>query len=105
VRWQRLRIKIFVRDGFACRICKRCETRNASVVTALMSTGWLVDRIADTLFGAVSTRMVCDHDKPHRGSEARFWDETNLQCLCKSCHDSRKQKDEQATIEQRGVWY
>jgi hypothetical protein len=25
-----------------------------------------------------------------------FWDEQNLQCLCKPCHDRLKQKEERA---------
>jgi len=48
--------------------------------------------------------LVCDHIKPHRGDERLFWDPSNLQTLCKSCHDTVKQAAEQATLHQRGVW-
>ena len=32
---------------------------------------------------------VVDHIKPHRGDAKLFWDETNWQPLCKSCHDHK----------------
>jgi 5-methylcytosine-specific restriction enzyme A len=32
---------------------------------------------------------VVDHIIPHRGDPDLFWDETNWQCLCKSCHDRK----------------
>ncbi|MBN9035473.1 MAG: HNH endonuclease [Rhizobiales bacterium] len=78
-RWQALRWRVLVRDLFTCRMCKRIE--------------------ADT------SRLVADHVAPHRGDERLFWDETNLQCLCKDCHDRVKQADERASIQTRGVWW
>jgi 5-methylcytosine-specific restriction endonuclease McrA len=35
-----------------------------------------------------------DHIKPHRGDQTLFWDVSNLQPLCKSCH-SKKTRAEQ----------
>jgi len=35
---------------------------------------------------------VCDHIIPHRGELSLAYDETNLQTLCKQCHDSWKQR-------------
>jgi 5-methylcytosine-specific restriction enzyme A len=69
-RWQKLRWKVLVRDLFTCQMasCGRVE--------------------ADT------SKLVADHRKPHRGDEALFWDERNLQCLCKGCHDQVKQAEE-----------
>lgn len=32
---------------------------------------------------------VVDHIIPHRGDKNLFWDETNWQALCKSCHDRK----------------
>lgn len=32
---------------------------------------------------------VVDHIKPHRGDEQLFWNESNWQALCKSCHDKK----------------
>jgi 5-methylcytosine-specific restriction protein A len=79
-RWRALRLKIFLRDLFTCQMagCSRLE--------------------GDT------SKLVCDHVKPHRGNEALFWDEANLQTLCKPCHDKAKQREEQATLHMRGVW-
>src|SRR4029079_16234199 len=33
---------------------------------------------------------VADHVVPHRGDAALFWDASNLQSLCMSCHSSDK---------------
>ncbi|WP_419827673.1 HNH endonuclease [Sphingomonas sp.] len=59
-----------MRDLFTCQICGLIEP--------------------DT------SQLAADHREPHRGDEALFWDETNLQCLCKPCHDSVKQREENA---------
>lgn len=67
-RWQKLRWRVLVRDLFTCRFCGHVE--------------------ADT------SLLVADHIKPHRGDETLFWDERNLQCLCKTCHDSVKRRIE-----------
>ncbi|ADH87347.1 HNH endonuclease [Ancylobacter novellus DSM 506] len=74
-RWRALRLRVFTRDLFACQMkdCGRVE--------------------ADT------SLLVCDHIHPHRGDEHLFWDEGNLQTLCKPCHDSVKQAEER-----RGGW-
>lgn len=39
---------------------------------------------------------VADHIKPHRGNPALFFDAANLQSLCKTCHDSAKQRLERS---------
>ncbi|WP_244533083.1 HNH endonuclease [Phyllobacterium sp. CL33Tsu] len=39
-----------------------------------------------------TSKLVADHRIPHRGSEYLFWKDTNIQCVCKTCHDSEKQK-------------
>ena len=69
-RWQRLRMAVLLRDLFTCQWpgCGRVEP--------------------DT------SQLVADHRKPHRGDEALFWNEGNLWCLCKSCHDGAKQCQE-----------
>ena len=69
-RWQKLRMSVLVRDLFTCQWpdCGRIK--------------------ADT------SQLVADHRRPHRGDEALFWNEGNLWCLCKPCHDSAKQREE-----------
>lgn len=69
-RWQKLRIVIFIRDRFTCQMpgCGRLEGN--------------------------TSQLVCDHRRPHRGDEQLFWAETNLQTLCKPCHDGAKQREE-----------
>lgn len=37
-----------------------------------------------------------DHDKPHRGDLALFWDESNWRAMAKRCHDSFKQRAERS---------
>jgi 5-methylcytosine-specific restriction protein A len=61
----KLRLAIFTRDAFTCRYCRCLE--------------------GDT------SKLICDHVRPHRGDARMFWDETNLQTLCKPCHDTVKQ--------------
>jgi 5-methylcytosine-specific restriction endonuclease McrA len=78
-RWQKLRWSILLRDLFTCQVCKRIE--------------------ADT------SRLVADHKVPHRGNERLFWDDRNLQCLCRACHDTVKQSEERSSMQTRGVWY
>jgi 5-methylcytosine-specific restriction protein A len=67
-RWKRLRLRIFARDLFTCTECHRMD--------------------ADT------SRLICDHITPHKGDEVMFWDEANLQTMCKPCHDTVKQRME-----------
>ncbi|WP_454000759.1 HNH endonuclease [Afipia felis] len=78
-RWRALRLAIFLRDLFTCQKCGLVE--------------------GDT------SKLVCDHKTPHRGDERLFWDEGNLQTLCKRCHNSVKQAEEQSSLHTRGVWY
>src|SRR5688572_10745903 len=79
-RWSRLRHRVFVRDCYTCQCgCGRLE--------------------GDT------SLLVADHKTPHRGDERLFWDEANVQTMLKACHDSKKQKEEQTSLHQRGVWY
>lgn len=68
--WQRLRLSVLERDMFTCQ---------------MVECGKFV---ADT------SQLVADHRKPHRGDHDLFWDLDNLQCLCKACHDSLKQREE-----------
>ena len=79
-RWARLRLRIFIRDGFQCQCgCGRIEGN--------------------------TSKLVADHKVPHRGDERLFWDEDNVQTYLKPCHDSKKQREEQASLHTRGVWH
>lgn len=42
----------------------------------------------------VTPATVCDHIRPHKGNEDLFFDASNIQSLCKQCHDRDKQRIE-----------
>jgi len=71
-RWQRLRWNVLVRDQFTC------QWPGCGVT------------LSDT------SLLVADHIVPVRVEPTRKWDEDNLQCLCKPCHDGPKQAMELA---------
>jgi 5-methylcytosine-specific restriction protein A len=48
--------------------------------------------------GMDTAANVADHRKPHKGDRVLFFDATNLQSLCTTCHDAAKQ-----TLERTGV--
>jgi 5-methylcytosine-specific restriction endonuclease McrA len=48
--------------------------------------------------GRITAASVVDHKTPHKGHAVLFWDETNWQSLCASCHDSHKQSQERTGI-------
>ena len=48
--------------------------------------------------GRTTAACIVDHVSPHRGDKTLFWDQTNWQALCKSCHDSVKQAEEVAGL-------
>lgn len=77
--WQRLRKRIFQRDGFLCQSCKADD-----ILTAVDLHGANVG--------------ICDHIIPtfEGGSD----DESNLQTLCKKCSDD---KTKQEAVRGRGV--
>jgi 5-methylcytosine-specific restriction endonuclease McrA len=67
-RWQQAR-----RDHLSANpLCTRCLTETPARYTP-----------ADTV----------DHIVPHRGDERLFWDRSNWQSLCASCHSSHKQRE------------
>ncbi len=45
--------------------------------------------------GVTEAATICDHIKPHRGDETLFWSGP-FQSLCKTHHDSTKQREEHA---------
>ena len=70
--WQRKRMAILVRDMFTCQWpgCGKVY--------------------ADT------SQLVADHKVPVRVDPAGTWDDNNLWCLCKTCHDGPKQAQDVA---------
>lgn len=69
IAWKRLRLEQLRREPF-CRLCAE--------------------------LGRKIPATIADHTKPHRGSEELFFDSANLQSLCKTCHDSIKQRFEKS---------
>jgi 5-methylcytosine-specific restriction protein A len=39
--------------------------------------------------GKYKKATVVDHIVPHRGDKSLFWNESNWQALCKTCHDRK----------------
>lgn len=44
--------------------------------------------------GMRTKATVLDHITPHKGNREAFFDRSNLQPLCKTCHDSHKKRME-----------
>ena len=63
--WNSTRQAVFARDGYECQHCKR-----------------------------VTPKLVCDHIIKAHDKPELFYDLSNLQSLCKPCHDSYKQSIE-----------
>ncbi|WIJ24233.1 HNH endonuclease [Devosia sp. RR2S18] len=42
---------------------------------------------------------VVDHVTPHKGDDRLFWDRTNWQALCTSCHSKHKQREERRPVQ------
>jgi 5-methylcytosine-specific restriction protein A len=71
-RWQKLRIKVLVRDAYTCQ-----------------RTGALCNGSGNDPYAP-----VVNHKRPHRGDQALFWDEKNLETVAKHVHDSLVQREE-----------
>lgn len=48
--------------------------------------------------GRATVATVVDHIIPHKGDQVVFWDESQWQALCSSCHSSIKQREEKQKI-------
>lgn len=44
--------------------------------------------------GRVVPATVVDHVIPHKGNQQLFWDTSNWQSLCKSCHDAKTARED-----------
>ncbi|WP_291732317.1 HNH endonuclease signature motif containing protein [Leisingera sp. F5] len=74
--WRDLRLVILERAGWMCQGCDRPHLLTGKA--------------------PAPHSPVVDHIEPHRGNLALFWDESNLQAVCKAWHDSEKQRQEKA---------
>lgn len=45
-------------------------------------------------YGLIVPSKVVDHVIAHKGDNELFWDESNWQALCKSCHDRKTSKED-----------
>ena len=59
-RWQKARLTFLARHP----LCAECERQ-----------------------GKVTAATVVDHVIPHKGDQRLFWDTSNWQAMCKTCHD------------------
>ena len=41
---------------------------------------------------------LVDHIRPHRGDQTLFWDKTNWEAMCVSCHSGAKQRIERRKL-------
>ena len=54
--------------------------------------------------GLITPATVVDHIQPHKGDSSLFWEPSNHQALCSSCHSGDKQREERTGRQQyRGV--
>jgi len=44
--------------------------------------------------GKLTAANVVDHIEAHKGNMTLFWDESNWQSLCKTCHDSKTARED-----------
>lgn len=44
--------------------------------------------------GRLVPATVVDHVIPHKGDYEKFWNESNWQALCKSCHDRKTARED-----------
>jgi len=46
--------------------------------------------------GRIKPATIVDHITPHRGDDNLFWDQSNWQALCATCHSRHKQIKEKS---------
>lgn len=72
-RWQDLKLRVHKRDLYTCQNCGRiCAGKYPA-----------------------DDSPAADHKIRHQGDPVLFWDESNVETLCKApCHDAKKQAEE-----------
>lgn len=66
-RWRNLRDQVLHEEPL-CRMCER--------------------------MGRTTASRIVDHITPHKNNPVLFWDRSNLQALCASCHSGNKRMQE-----------
>ena len=79
--WKTLRPQILARDLYTCQRCHTPLTKGRTR----------------------PTDAVVNHIKPHKGNLALFQDPSNLEAVCKQCHDADIQSFERGKIRQIGA--
>ena len=69
--WRSIRWDTLVAASFTCVRCKRVHE---------------------------SADLVGDHIRPHRGDRDLFFDRSNVQCMCATCHNRDKQREERRDL-------
>ncbi|WP_246748779.1 HNH endonuclease [Rhizobium setariae] len=70
--WKVLRMLVLIRDRFTCQMCGKVDGN--------------------------TSRLIGDHKEPHHGDRAMFFNEDNVWCICKPCHDGDKQRMERGAL-------
>ncbi len=87
-RWREVRAYVLARDGFTCVKCGWQDTNMHTLHNILAPLGTWNNKLIS------APNLVADHIKQHKGDAALFWYQDGIQCLCKRCHDSTKQREE-----------
>lgn len=93
-RWRQMRKAQLLKEPF----CRFCATGLCMHESKRLNATYQGKPIVCKTFATVA-----DHVTPHRGDATLFWNPSNLQSLCKLCHDSIKQRIENSAKPAIGV--
>lgn len=88
-KWQKAREAYLLAHPF-CVFCLRAK----GITCTDTSEQW--EQWSKVAPGMPTMATVLDHAIPHRGDMVLFWDRTNWQGLCATCHSGEKQRQEKA---------
>lgn len=86
-RWQKARASYLLKHPLCCYCCR------AAGIEAIAYMDILAECTAKGITVPAEAKVV-DHKIPHRGDMTLFWDSSNWQGLCTTCHSSVKQREE-----------
>jgi 5-methylcytosine-specific restriction endonuclease McrA len=93
--WRRLSLITRAKACFVCAMCG-AEHSDLTLFCRAMAEEQRLSVVLAKPYLVIRSGYIADHVKPHRGDRSLFFDENNLQCLCKACHDKAKQAEERA---------